>query len=51
MRRCKYLLARLEPNHTTTLYCRVLHTEVQLRELVRFCARCMYYEEAESDDG
>ncbi len=50
MRRCKHLLTSVEPNHTTTLYCKVLNTEVQLRELARFCGRCMYYEEVNGDE-
>lgn len=47
MRRCKHLLTSVEPNYTTTLYCKVLNTEVQLWELARLCGRCLYFEPAE----
>ena len=50
-KRCKHLLRSVEPNYRTTWYCKVLRTEVQLRELARFCGRCMYYEEVDGDEN
>jgi len=48
VKQCKHLLKEIAPNYHTTLYCRVLHTEVQRREAARMCAKCMYYEEADN---
>ena len=50
MRRCKHLLVELSPRQHRVYYCKVFHTEIQIRETVRMCSRCMYYEEVDGDE-
>ena len=50
-RACVHLVRNIEPDYRSTYYCKILHTEVQRRELWRMCPKCMYFEQRKEADN